>query len=67
MVKGPQDTYTPPAWAQEIAALIPGARYQTVPGTGHCSHISMPDRFNRLLLDWLAETVGRVPALEATE
>jgi len=54
VVKGPRDTYTPPSWAREIAALIPGARYVEVDGTGHCSHISMPGRFNRTVLDWLA-------------
>jgi len=56
VVKGPRDTYTPPSWAREIAALIPGARYVEVDGTGHCSHISMPGPFNRIVLDWLAST-----------
>ena len=53
VVKGPRDHYVPSAWSREIADLIPGARYVEVPGTGHVSHISMPDRFNRILLDWL--------------
>ncbi|MDT8437131.1 MAG: alpha/beta fold hydrolase [Gemmatimonadota bacterium] len=54
VVKGPRDAYTPPSWARAIAAAIPGARYEEVPGTGHCSHISMPEAFNALVLDWLA-------------
>ncbi|HKK07383.1 MAG TPA: alpha/beta hydrolase [Gemmatimonadota bacterium] len=54
VVKGPRDAYCPPMWSREIAALIPGARYVEVPGTGHCSHISMPGAFNRLVLDWMA-------------
>ncbi len=58
VVKGPRDHYTPPQWAEEIARLIPGARYETVAGTGHCSHISMPGSFNRLVVDWLDEVVG---------
>lgn len=53
VVKGPRDTYVPVAWSREIAGLIPGASYVEVPGTGHVSHISMPDAFNRILLDWL--------------
>jgi len=61
VVKGPRDHYLPPEWAMEIAALIPDARYDIVPGTGHCSHISMPGSFNRLVLDW----IERVPAAEA--
>lgn len=55
VVKGPRDHYVPAAWSREIAGLIPGARYVEVPGTGHVSHISMPDTFNRILLDWLDE------------
>lgn len=53
VIKGPLDTYVPVAWSREIADLVPGARYEEVPGTGHVSHISMPDEFNRILLDWL--------------
>ena len=55
VMKGPRDTYVPVAWSREIADLIPGARYVEVPGTGHVSHISMPDRFNRILFDWMDE------------
>jgi pimeloyl-ACP methyl ester carboxylesterase len=55
VVKGPLDRYVPVAWSREIADLIPGARYVEVPDTGHVSHISMPDIFNRILLDWLDE------------
>lgn len=56
VVKGPRDSYCPPAWSREIAAGIPGARYAEVEGTGHCSHISRPGRFNRIVRRWLAET-----------
>lgn len=64
VVKGPRDHYLPPEWAMEIAALIPNARYDIVPGTGHCSHISMPGSFNRLVLDWIDDSLGEHP--EAT-
>lgn len=53
VIKGPRDSYTPPEWAQEIAALIPGAEYREVPGAGHCAHVSMPGAFNGILLEWL--------------
>jgi len=53
VIKGPRDHYTPPSWSEEIADLIPGARYVTIPETGHCSHVAMPGSFNRLLIDWL--------------
>lgn len=53
VVKGPRDAYTPPRWCREIAAGIPGAAYVEIPGTGHCSHVSMPGHFNRAVLRWL--------------
>lgn len=53
VVKGPRDAYCPPIWSKEIAALIPTSAYVEIPGTGHCSHISMPGAFNRVVLDWL--------------
>jgi 3-oxoadipate enol-lactonase len=55
VLKGPLDRYTPIAWSLEIAELIPGARYVEIAETGHCSHISMPEVFNRTLLGWLSE------------
>jgi pimeloyl-ACP methyl ester carboxylesterase len=57
VLKGPRDHYVPPAWSHEIVALVPGARYQEVAGTGHCSHLSMPGSFNGLLLGWLESNV----------
>ena len=53
VIKGPRDHYTPPSWSEEIADLIPHARYVTIPETGHVSHVSMPGSFNRVLIDWL--------------
>lgn len=69
VLKGPRDCYTPPAWAEEIARLIPGSSYVTIPGTGHCSHISMPGSFNRILIDWLAGTArpAKTPGEEVVE
>ncbi|MEE9207245.1 MAG: alpha/beta hydrolase [Gemmatimonadota bacterium] len=55
ILKGPADTYVPPAWAKEIAGLIPRSRYIEIPETGHISHVSMSDEFNRIVLEWLAE------------
>jgi len=55
VLKGPLDTYTPAVWARDIAERIPDARYVEVDDTGHCSHISMPEKFNRELISWLDE------------
>lgn len=62
VVKGPRDSYVPPAWSREIARLIPDATYVEVPGTGHCSHVSRPGAFNRLLADWLEAVADRPDA-----
>lgn len=59
IVKGPRDAYVPVAWSREIAGLVPGGAYVEVPGTGHCSHISMPDAFNAALLEWLEAVDGQ--------
>jgi pimeloyl-ACP methyl ester carboxylesterase len=54
VLKGPRDHYVSPSASYEIVALIPGADYAEIPGTGHCSHVSMPGTFNRVLGDWLS-------------
>jgi len=59
VLKGPRDHYVPPASSDEIVALVPGAKYREVAGTGHCSHLSMPGSLNGLLLHWLESVVGR--------
>ena len=56
VVKGPRDSYVPVAWSREIAGLVPGATYREIAGTGHCSHVSMPETFNAVVLAWLDDT-----------
>ena len=67
VLKGPRDHYVPPAWSHEIVSLVPGARYQEVVGTGHCSHLAMPGSFNGLLLGWLETEVDRGDEPQAVE
>lgn len=50
---GDQDVGTPPAMAATLAAAIPGARLEVIPGAAHLSNIEQADVFNRLLLDFL--------------
>lgn len=51
---GAQDTLTPPALSDEIAAAIPGARLVTVPDCGHLSTIERPEAVTRALVEWMS-------------
>jgi len=40
---GDLDRTTPPELAEQMAALIPGARYASIPGSGHCPMLEQPE------------------------
>ncbi len=50
---GRQDQLTPVALHEEMAALIPGARLETVEACGHLSTMERPDAVNAALRIWL--------------
>jgi pimeloyl-ACP methyl ester carboxylesterase len=50
---GEADLLTPPEHSREIAALVPQARLEIVPGAGHLLTMEQPARVNALLLGWL--------------
>lgn len=50
---GEADRLTPPEHAHEIAAGLPRARLEIVPGAGHLLTMEEPARVNALLLGWL--------------
>lgn len=54
VVCGESDLLTPPEHAREMAALIPGARLELLPGCGHLLTWEQPERVNALLIGWLA-------------
>ncbi len=54
VVSGEHDRLFSPAQAQEIASGIAGSTHEIIPGAGHISSLDSADRFNRLLLDFLA-------------
>jgi len=54
VVVGQSDLLTPPEHAQEMAALIAGARLETLSQCGHLLTWEQPQRVNQLLIDWLA-------------
>lgn len=54
LVVGRNDLLTPPEHAQEMAALIPGARLELIDECGHLLTWEQPQRVNALLADWFA-------------
>jgi pimeloyl-ACP methyl ester carboxylesterase len=51
---GEEDALTPPELAEEMAALIPGARLARIPDAGHLPSMEAPDVVTALLREWLA-------------
>lgn len=47
---GALDQTTPPALAKELANRIPGARYEEIPGSGHCPMLEQPQSLVAALL-----------------
>ena len=53
VIVGAHDPIAPPDHAELMAAAIPGARLDIIPGVGHVSNIEAPDAFNRVLETFL--------------
>jgi pimeloyl-ACP methyl ester carboxylesterase len=56
-VVGEQDLLTPRWQAQKVAAAIPGARFELVPGPGssHCLHLERPEDLTKILTGFLGD------------
>jgi pimeloyl-ACP methyl ester carboxylesterase len=55
---GEDDQLTPVDRSREIAALVPGARFVTLPECGHMLTMEQPDAVNAELLRWLDRVSG---------
>jgi 3-oxoadipate enol-lactonase len=53
VVVGTDDQLTPVLMAEALAAGIPGARLEKIPGAGHLSNLERPDEFNAALRSFL--------------
>lgn len=51
---GTADGVTPEAGCRRVAAAIPGARYEALPGLGHAAYVEDPRRFDAAVLRFLA-------------
>ena len=49
VIAGAEDPTSPPSAAEEIAALVPGARVAAIDGAAHLANVEAADAFNRLL------------------
>jgi pimeloyl-ACP methyl ester carboxylesterase len=58
VVWGDRDHVVPPTSAEEFERLIPDSRLVIFEDCGHVPMLEQPDRFNRLVLDFLAEQPG---------
>lgn len=54
VVVGRSDLLTPPEHGQEMASLIPGARFEVLDECGHMLTWEQPQQVSALLADWLA-------------
>ena len=54
VICGEEDKVTPPGLSEELAAIIPEARLETIPGAGHISNLERPAEFDRLVEEFIA-------------
>ena len=59
VLTSPEDILFPPAAMEEVAAAIPGARLEVIPGVGHSTYFEAPEIFNRVVGGFLAEVLTR--------
>lgn len=53
---GSHDRTAPPEVLERMAARIPGARFQVLPGAGHIANVETPAAFDRAVVEFLQET-----------
>jgi len=57
IIVGENDPLMTVALGQQLKARIPDSRLVVLP-TGHASAIELPDRFNKVVLDFISEVIG---------
>jgi 3-oxoadipate enol-lactonase len=53
VVCGTEDAGTPASENRRLAGLVPGARYEDIPGMRHFPNVEAPELFNPIMLGWL--------------
>lgn len=60
IVAGAADTVIPPAESEKLARDIRGAELKLIPGAGHLVAYEQPEKFNRILKEWLMRAMALV-------
>ena len=55
VITGTEDPVYPEPIAQNMAGRIPGAKLVALEGCGHLSNLEQPERFNRVLMEFLSK------------
>jgi pimeloyl-ACP methyl ester carboxylesterase len=55
-VWGERDNTIPLTHGREAHAMVPGSRFETLPGAAHFPHLEDPEGLTRVLRDWLETT-----------
>jgi 3-oxoadipate enol-lactonase len=55
VVCGAEDPGTPASENRRLAGLVPGGRYEEIPGMRHFPNVEAPDAFNRIMIGWLEQ------------
>jgi len=53
VIAGAEDPSTPPSTVEQVAAAIPGARFEVIDHAAHISAVERADEFNRLIEEHL--------------
>jgi 3-oxoadipate enol-lactonase len=53
VVCGADDPGTPASENRRLAGLVPGGRYEEIPGMRHFPNVEAPEAFNRIMMGWL--------------
>ena len=57
VLAGEKDDNAPASMMERMAAKIPGARFQVIPGAGHLAHFERPEAFRAALDAFLERTI----------
>jgi pimeloyl-ACP methyl ester carboxylesterase len=67
VIWGAEDTVTPPAQGEEIAALLSNSELAMLPGVNHIPQVEDPDEVVRLIGDFMARQSGKGDRLTVLE